>query len=126
MNYTGTRGKCTITSSEAIARGLAADGGLFVPESFPQFSAEEIGKLVSMDYRKRAVEVLGKYLTDFSREELIECVDGAYCGTFDNDEPAPLREVDSRTFLLDLWHGPTCAFNRLPHPVHRIRHPKRF
>ena len=113
MNYTGTRGKCAITSSEAIARGLAADGGLFVPESFPQFSAEEIGKLVSMDYRKRAVEVLGKYLTDFSREELTECVDGAYCGTFDNDEPAPLREVDSRTFLLDLWHGPTCAFKDL-------------
>ena len=113
MNYTGTRSPYAFSASEAIARGIADDGGLFVPESFPPLTAEEIQKLVGMDYRQRAVLVLSKYLTDFTQEELEACVKGAYCGTFDNDEPAPLREVDSKTFLLDLWHGPTCAFKDL-------------
>ena len=101
MNYTGTRGKYAISSSEAIARGIAADGGLFVPESFPALSENEIQMLVDMDYCGRAKFVLSKYLTDFTEAELDDCVKGAYCGTFDNDEPAPLREVDGKTFLLD-------------------------
>lgn len=113
MNYTGTRGKYAISSSEAIARGIASDGGLFVPESFPALSDSEINALVEMNYCERAKLVLSKYLTDFSASELDDCVKGAYCGTFDDDNPAPLREVDSKTFLLDLWHGPTCAFKDL-------------
>ena len=113
MNYTGTRGKYALSSAEAIARGIAADGGLFVPESFPRLTEEELAQLISMDYRQRAVLILSKYLTDFTQEELEECVKGAYDGTFDDNNPAPLREIDSSTFLLDLWHGPTCAFKDL-------------
>ena len=113
MNYTGTRGKYALSSAEAIARGIAADGGLFVPESFPRLTEEELAQLISMDYRQRAVLILSKYLTDFTQEELEECVKGAYGGTFDDNNPAPLREIDSSTFLLDLWHGPTCAFKDL-------------
>ena len=113
MNYTGTRSSYSISAAEAITRGIAGDGGLFVPESFPQFTEDEISKLIGMDYRARAVAVLEKYLTDFSAEELDSCVKGAYCGTFDNDNPAPLRQVNDKTFLLDLWHGPTCAFKDL-------------
>ena len=113
MNYTGTRSKYSISAAEAITRGIAGDGGLFVPECFPGFSGDEISKLIDMDYRERAVAVLEKYLTDFTAEELKACVEGAYCGTFDNDNPAPLRQVNDKTFLLDLWHGPTCAFKDL-------------
>ena len=72
MNYTGTRGKYAISSSEAIARGIASDGGLFVPESFPALSDSEIKALVEMNYCERAKAVLAKYLTDFSASELDE------------------------------------------------------
>ena len=113
MNYTGTRDPYSVSASLAITQGIADDGGLFVPESFPQLSESEFQRLVGADYRGRAELILEKYLTDFPKEELRACVDGAYLGTFDNDDPAPLREIDGRTFLLDLWHGPTCAFKDL-------------
>lgn len=110
MFFTSTRSKCNIQSAAAIAKGLADDGGLFVPESFPAFSASDIERMIDMDYKGRAVEVLSKYLTDFTAEEITRCVNAAYTGKFDNEEPAPLVEVAPGMNLLELWHGPTCAF----------------
>ena len=113
MNYTGTRSACKVSASLAITQGIASDGGLFVPEYFPRFQEGELARLIGMDYRGRARVILEKYLADFPEAELEECVTKAYCGTFDDDDPAPLREIDGQTFLLDLWHGPTCAFKDL-------------
>ena len=110
MFFTSTRSNCNIESAFAIAKGLADDGGLFVPESFPAFSQEDIDRMIGMDYKGRAVEVLSKYLTDFTCEEITACVNAAYTGKFDNEEPAPLVEVAPGVNLLELWHGPTCAF----------------
>ena len=110
MFYTSTRSRKNIESARAIAQGIAEDGGLFVPESFPRLTPGLIESMVGMSYKERAVAVLSRYLTDYTDAELRRCVDGAYTGTFDNDEPAPLREVLPGVNLLELWHGPTCAF----------------
>ncbi|MBR2345260.1 MAG: threonine synthase [Lentisphaeria bacterium] len=113
MFFTGTRSKTAVNSAQAIAAGIAADGGLFVPESFPRITSEEFAQLAQADYRTRAEKVLSLYLTDYSPEELRHCVDGAYCGTFDNDQPAPLADIGENRRMLELWHGPTCAFKDL-------------
>ena len=110
MFYTSTRSRKNIESARAIAQGIAEDGGLFVPESFPRLTPGLIESMVGMSYKERAVAILSRYLTDYTDAELRRCVDGAYTGTFDNDEPAPLREVLPGVNLLELWHGPTCAF----------------
>lgn len=110
MFYTSTRSRKNIESARAITQGIAEDGGLFVPESFPQLTPEFIDSMVGMSYKERAVAVLSRFLTDYTDAELRRCVDGAYTGTFDNDEPAPLKEVVPGVNLLELWHGPTCAF----------------
>ena len=110
MRFTSTRSSRDIESAQAIAQGLAEDGGLFVPQEFPKFSDEMIDKLIGMSYKERACAVLSCYLTDFTAEEIKMCVDGAYTGTFDNEEPAPVKEVTPGMNLLELWHGPTCAF----------------
>lgn len=110
MDFTSTRSKQSITSAQAITKGLSADGGLFVPGSFPKITDSEIDKLISLDYKGRAVEVLKKYLTDFTEDEINYCVNGAYDNTFDDNIPAPLKEIAPGVNILELWHGPTCAF----------------
>lgn len=110
MDFTSTRSKQSITSAQAITKGLSSDGGLFVPGSFPKISDSEIDKLISLDYKGRAVEVLKKYLTDFTDDEINYCVNGAYDNTFDDNIPAPLVEIAPGENILELWHGPTCAF----------------
>ena len=110
MRYTSTRKRKNIESAQAIVHGISEEGGLFVPETFPQLSEEIIRNLTGMDYKHRAETILAYYLTDFSKEEIARCVSGAYTGTFDNEEPAPLVEVAPGMNLLELWHGPTCAF----------------
>jgi len=110
MQYTSTRSRCSLTSAQAISRGIAGDGGLFVPESFPRLTAEDFAALCKMSYKERAKKILSLYLTDYTPEEITRCVNGAYTGTFENEEPAPLREVAPGMNLLELWHGPTCAF----------------
>ena len=70
MFFTSTRSVQSVTSAAAITRGIAADGGLFVPESFPQISFEKLVALADMDYISRAKEVLKLYLTDYTEEEL--------------------------------------------------------
>jgi len=110
MQFTSTRRSLTLNSAEVIAKGISDEGGLFVPKSFPVLSEDLIDRMTAMDYRGRARTVLSLFLTDFTPEEISRCVDGAYCGTFENDDPAPLREVAPGMNLLELWHGPTCAF----------------
>ncbi|MDD3155243.1 MAG: threonine synthase, partial [Victivallaceae bacterium] len=110
MHYISTRSQEMVTSAEAIARGIAGDGGLYVPESFPVLSADAVAKLIPMSYKERAKYLLSLFLTDYSVAEIDRCVEGAYTGNFDHDEPAPLAEVEKNMCLLELWHGPTCAF----------------
>ncbi|MBR5619781.1 MAG: threonine synthase, partial [Clostridia bacterium] len=79
MLYTSTRDKTVhVTSAEAITHGISADGGLFVPESIPQLTADDLQRLAKLDYKGRAKEILSLYLTDFSKEEIDRCVEGAY------------------------------------------------
>ncbi|MBE6380747.1 MAG: threonine synthase [Lentisphaerae bacterium] len=110
MNFTSTRSAQNMTSAAAITRGIAADGGLFVPCEFPELSYAKLLELADMDYIGRAKEVLKLYLTDYTEDEIDYCVRGAYTNTFDNNIPAPLAEVAPGTEMLELWHGPTCAF----------------
>lgn len=112
MYYKSTRGGMNnITSAEAIKRGLAPDGGLFVPEADVKLAPEEIYSMAAMKYTERAVFILGRFLDDYSREELLECVNGAYgSGKFDEDKVAPVKKLNDNAYMLELWHGPTCAF----------------
>ena len=114
MNYVSTRDKNNkVSSAEAIAHGISKEGGLFVPESFPEFSGEDFENLKKLDYIGRAKYVLKSFLTDFTEEELDYCVNGAYTGSFDEDKPAPMARLGENINMLELWHGPTCAFKDL-------------
>ncbi|EIW17269.1 MULTISPECIES: threonine synthase [Pelosinus] len=110
--YRSTRGSNDILSAaEAIKRGIAADGGLFVPTVMPKIDDKWLAKLVNLDYKERAFEVLGLFLTDYSEEELKNCIVAAYTTEkFDDAAIAPVAAIDHNTFVLELWHGPTSAF----------------
>ncbi len=112
MLYTSTRnGAISISSAQAIKQGLSEEGGLFVPHSFPPVSKEDLEKMVDFSYNERAFFILKKYLTDFTDEELSNCVNQAYTREkFETESIAPLYGVDESTYFLELWHGPTCAF----------------
>ena len=114
MRYNSTRNSAvSVEAAEAIAKGISADGGLFVPESLPMFTKEEFDKMVEMDYIGRAKMVFSKFLTDYTAREIDSCVKSAYKGSFDNDQPAPLVKFDDTADIMELWHGPTCAFKDL-------------
>ncbi len=108
MNFYSTRGFGPVSGAEAIVKGLADDGGLFVPETFPKVTSEEINDLCSLEYAERSAYVMSRFLTDFTYEELLSYTQKAYA-RFDGDA-APLTKVDDGFFLLELWHGPTLAF----------------
>ncbi|MBO4896926.1 MAG: threonine synthase [Clostridia bacterium] len=112
MNYTSTRDDSkNLTSSEAISKGLSSDGGLFVPREFPEIALSDISELSKMGYRERAAFILGKYLTDFTEEEIKACMSAAYnTENFETEKIAPVTKLDDNKFVLELWHGPTCAF----------------
>ncbi len=111
MNYVSTRNSgIKLTSAEAIIRGLSADGGLFMPNSIPALSQDEINALVAMDYKSRAKLVLSKFLTDYTDAELDDCINGAYTDKKFGSHPAPVKKLDDKNYVLELWHGPTCAF----------------
>ena len=110
MNYYSTRSLTETTASGAIARGLAADGGLFVPESVPFISEADLQNLCSMDYRARAVKIMGLFLEEFTEQELKQFAAAAYGENFDHKDVAPVHTLDDNTSFLELWHGPTCAF----------------
>ena len=109
MFYRSTRDDSVkVTASQAILKGLAADGGLFVPESIPSLdkSLEELSK---MTYKEVAYEVMKLMLDDFTEEELKSCIDRAYDSKFDTEEMTPLVKVENEYFL-ELFHGATIAF----------------
>ncbi len=112
MLYKSTRGNCSnVSSAEAIKRGLAADGGLFVPEKIVKFDNEQIMKMSDMTYQQRAISVLAEYLDDYTATELAECVNQAYTSEkFETEEIAPLYKLYDSVNVLELWHGPTSAF----------------
>ncbi len=109
MKLIGTRGEQAVSAEEAVVRGIAENGGLYVPESFPVLSADEFSALLPMDYPERVACILGKFFENFGREELLGALREAY-GRFEEDDPAPLVRMDNGTYLLELFHGPTCAF----------------
>ena len=114
MEYISTRNKSVkVTAAQAIAHGISAEGGLFVPENIPQLTCDDFKNISALDYIGRAKYVLSKYLTDFSEEEMDYCVEGAYSGSFENDTPAPIANLGKGINILELWHGPTCAFKDL-------------
>lgn len=100
-------GEKGISASEAIIKGIADDGGLFVPQYIP--SMNDINTLMNMDYKNLAANIIGMFLTDFTSEELLECTQNAYNEKFDTDIIAPVKKVGGRYFL-ELFHGPTIAF----------------
>ena len=112
MYYVSTRNKQDrCTAAQAIARGLAADGGLMTPEVFPKLSPNGLNTMRDMSYQQRAVFVMNSYLDDFTSSELTGFAAKAYSSAkFDVPEVAPVRQVDDKTYCLELWHGPTCAF----------------
>ena len=112
MKYISTRGqdKNGVTSAYAIKTGLASDKGLYMPEEIPALTHEEIENLIDATYPERAAKVLSKYLSDYSYEELIEDAEAAYSKERFYDFPAKLTPMKDGTFMLELWHGPTCAF----------------
>lgn len=112
MFYTSTRDKSIkVTAAQAIAQGISEEGGLFVPVEMPQFSLDKISSMVSMSYIDRAKTVLKEFLTDFSEDELNYCVEGAYAASkFSSSKIAPTVNVSGNKNILELWHGPTCAF----------------
>lgn len=112
MKYNSTRDNgVSVTSAEAIIKGLSNDGGLFVPENIPTFSEEEIFSMAAMSYTERAIKVLSRFLTDFKAGEVEDCVKKAYTKEkFETDSIAPVYKLDQSRYVLELWHGPTCAF----------------
>ena len=119
MKYTSTRdASVAIDSAQAIVNGLSPDGGLYVPQSFPGLSRADFDELCGMDYPERAAKVMSLYLTDFTYEELLSYTRKAYARFY--GDPCPLVGVDEGLYVLELWHGPTCAFKdmaltMLPH-----------
>lgn len=107
--YKSTRSESKpVTASKAILKGLAEDGGLYVPEKFPklEISMEEISK---MDYKEIAYQVMSLFFTDFTEEELRGCIDRAYDTKFDTEEIAPIVKAGD-AYYLELFHGATIAF----------------
>ncbi len=124
MNYISTRGyDRKYSAAEAIITGIAPDGGLFVPETIPQISAGEIEEMKNMQFFQISARVLSKYLTDFTEAELLEFAQAAYDEEKWGENPVPLVQLNAyndREYILELWHGPTCAFKdvalqMLPH-----------
>ncbi len=97
-----------VTASQAILRGLANDGGLFVPTTIPALNIS-MDELAAMSYQQTAYEVMSRFFTDFTEEEIKHCISSAYDSKFDTEEIAPLVDADG-AYYLELFHGSTIAF----------------
>ena len=110
MKFISTRGKSEVScAATAIAKGLADDGGLFVPEKFPQVSKQELLNMLGMDYAERASLVLGKYLEEYDKGGLLAACKNAYA-KFEDADAAPVVAIDDNLYIMELFHGPTLAF----------------
>ena len=109
IQYKSTRGGGgSITASQAILKGLADDGGLFVPDRIPALDVK-LEALSGLTYKETAYEVMKLFLSDFTKDELMYCIEGAYDDKFDTEDIAPLVKKDG-AFYLELFHGKTIAF----------------
>ena len=122
MQYISTRDReQQFSASQAIAKGLAEDGGLLTPAYLPKLPRRALEELKNMSYQQRAVYVMKLFLDEFSVKELTDFANAAYGPEkFDTPAVAPVRALDGNTYCLELWHGPTCAFKdmalqMLPH-----------
>lgn len=128
MRYVSTRGQAgAVTAATAIRQGLAEDGGLFVPTGWPRVGPALLHVMAQMNYQARAAAIIALYLTDYSLDEVHDCVSAAYDEEkFDHPRVAPVVAAGDCHFL-ELWHGPTCAFKDmalqlLPHLLRLARH----
>lgn len=115
MLYNSTENKNEVVSAaQAISQGISKDGGLFVPQELPQYTLDTIKTLLPMSYNERAKFVFADFLSDFTSEEIADCVDSAYTKEkFGSECPAPLvtkKYNGNEINIMELWHGPTCAF----------------
>ena len=109
MRFISTRGGFIAqNAAEAITKGLADDGGLFVPETFPCVK-DNLESMLSMDYAERAAFVIGKFLEEYDKNDLLAACKSAYA-QFEDGDAAPVVKIDEKTFVLELFHGPTLAF----------------
>lgn len=107
--YTSTRNAdIKVTASQAILKGLSDDGGLFVPDQIPRLDVS-FQKLSQMTYQETAYAVMKQFLTDFTQQELQDCIRAAYDSKFDTPEIAPIVCADG-VYYLELFHGATIAF----------------
>ena len=109
MKFISTRGGEKVSGAQAIVQGLSANGGLFVPEKFPAVTEEELDEMLEMSYPERAAKILLKYLDEYDEKELLAACEEAY-SKFEGTDPAPLVRLDDGVYMLELFHGPTCAF----------------
>lgn len=111
MHYVSTRGGApTLDFEGATLAGLASDGGLYVPESWPAMSADEIAALAGLSYAETAARILTPFAAgSLEPDELLALCEAAY-GSFNHDAVTPLVQLDARHWLLELFHGPTLAF----------------
>ncbi|MCR5304166.1 MAG: threonine synthase [Lachnospiraceae bacterium] len=109
MRYMSTRsGDEFFSPSEAVLKGIAPDGGLFVPESVPKLPFAP-GKCPDMTYRECAQQIMGLFLDDYTEDEMRSFVEEAYSDNFDDSRIVPFRKAGGAMFM-ELWHGPTMAF----------------
>jgi threonine synthase len=109
LMYKSTRdGSKRVTASQAVLQGLSPEGGLYVPEAIPVLQ-KTMEELAAMDYRETAYEVMKLFLTDYTEEELKDCINKAYDSKFDTSVIAPLKKV-GQAYYLELFHGATIAF----------------
>jgi len=128
MSFYSTRGGACVTASQSVLWGLAQDGGLYVPSMFPQISIERLTAFQRDSYQQRAARVLRDFLEDYTIVEIESAVHSAYATpSFDDPAIAPIKQLDTSTYVLELFHGPTLAFkdialSLLPHLVTQAAH----
>ncbi|NIA72210.1 threonine synthase [Pelagibius litoralis] len=111
MRYLSTRGKAPVLSfDEALLTGLARDGGLYLPESWPSFSPQEIRALAGKPYAEVAYAVIKPFVGDCIADADLRRILTETYGVFGHRAVAPLKQLDERTWLMELFHGPTLAF----------------
>lgn len=111
MEYISTRGGSEkVSASKAIMQGICKNGGLFIPESIPVMPQADLEALCGKSYMEKAQYVLSLFLTDFSSDEIQSCVESAYKEASFGQEPVPVVNIGGSENILELWHGPTCAF----------------
>lgn len=110
--YIDTRGRCSsaATFTEAVVKGLADGGGLYVPEALPHFDLDDILALAELPYAKRAAYIYRAFDIDLDDDTIEDLMERSYGSQFDHEDVCPITSLDANTHILELWHGPTSAF----------------